>query len=263
MPRGSRCAKGPQRRRVRGRVKAAKQWESIDCIVVPTAGTIYTVEAVEADPVVLNSNLGYYTNFANLLDLSAVAVPAGFDQRGLPFGITILGPAFADDALVRFANQFHVAAGGRLGATGAWVGSAAGAMPSPCPDVEISVAGAHLRGEPLNHQLTERGAQLLRTLRTAPYYRLYALANTSPPKPGLVRDPAFSGTGIEVEVWGMSREAFGDFVASVPAPMAIGNVDLCDGTTVKGFVCESYALTGAIEITSFGGWRAYPKGCAT
>lgn len=246
------------------KMRVSRQWESIDCLAVPTTGTTYTIESVVAHPVTLNTNLGYYTNFANLLDLSAVAVPAGLGRRGLPFGITLLGPAFADDALVRFAGQFHQATGGRLGATEAMVSNAAGATtPSADRDIAIAVAGAHLRGEPLNYQLTERGAQLLRTLWTAPGYRLYALADTHPPKPGLVRDPGFSGTGIEVEVWGMSREAFGDFVANVPAPMAIGNVDLCDGTTVKGFMCESYALTGAIEITSFGGWRAYPKGCAT
>jgi allophanate hydrolase len=236
----------------------------MDCLALPTAGTIYTIENVEANPVVLNNNLGHYTNFANLLDLSAVSVPAGFDRRGLPFGITILGPAFGDDSLIPLAELFHRATGGRLGATGATVVSAALAtLPLANQEVEIAVVGAHLRGEPLNVQLIERGARLLRTVRTVPSYRLFALPDTVPPKPGLMLDPGFSGRGIEVEVWGMSPENFGDFVATIAAPMVIGNVELGDGTTVKGFMCEPYSLTGAIEITSFGGWRAYLKGRAT
>jgi allophanate hydrolase len=243
------------------KMEASRQWDLMDCLALPTTGTSYTVEAVEADPVVLNNNLGYYTSFANLLDLSAVAVPAGFDRRGLPFGISILGPAFADDALVRLAELFHQERGGRLGATGTMVTpSGRGTEPLPDHEVEIAVVGAHLRGEPLNAQLTDRGARLLRTLRTVPSYRLFALPDTIPPKPGLVLDPGFSGRGIEVEVWGMSFEKFGDFVAAISAPMVIGNVNLGDGTTVKGFMCEPYSLTGAVEITSYGGWRAYLKG---
>lgn len=240
------------------RCEARAQWELMDCLALPTAGTTYTVEAVEADPIRLNSNLGYYTSFANLLDLSCVAVPAGFDRRGLPFGITLSGPAFADESLLRLAGRFHRLTGGIVGRTDVSVGSLS--EPVPCsaePLVELAVVGAHLGGQPLNHELTDRGARWLRTLRTAPDYRLFALANTVPPKPGLVRTPGFSGTGIEVEVWGLRPAAFGEFVSGIPAPLAIGSVELMDGSRVRGFVCESFALEGARDITSFGGWRAY------
>jgi allophanate hydrolase len=121
----------------------------------------------------------------------------------------------------------------------------------------IAVVGAHLSGQPLNHQLVEREGALLWTCRSAKGYRLFALANTSPPKPGLVRAPGFAGPGIELEIWSMTAAAFGDFVAIVPPPMTIGTIELEDGATCKGFLCEPFALEGAEEITSFGGWRAY------
>ena len=123
--------------------------------------------------------------------------------------------------------------------------------------VDLAVVGAHLTGMPLNHQLTGRGAVLTETTRTAADYRLYALPGTVPPKPGLAREPGYSGNGLEVEVWRLTREAFGAFTEEVPAPLAIGSLTLRDGRTVKGFVCEPAALAGAEEITAFGGWRAY------
>ncbi len=220
---------------------AEPEWAKMDALLLPTTPTIYTVEEVLADPVRLNSNLGTYTNFVNLLDLCGLAVPAGFRPDGLPLGVTFLAPAFHDDSLAKLGAAFlgeapiHVAAAG----------------------VELSVVGAHLSGQPLNRQLTSRGAQLVKTCRTAPEYRLYALANTTPPKPGLVRAPGFAGPGIETEVWRMSFAAFGEFVAEVPTPMGIGSVVLDDGSTVKGFLCEVAALDGAREITEFGGWRAF------
>jgi allophanate hydrolase len=121
------------------------------------------------------------------------------------------------------------------------------------------VVGAHLSGQPLNSQLTERGAKLLETSRTTREYRLYALANTTPPKPGLVYEPGFDGPGIEVEVWDMPIDAVGSFLALIPPPLSIGSVRLESGQTVKGFLCEGYALGGATEITQMGGWRAYRK----
>jgi len=220
---------------------ADAEWEKMDALLLPTTPTIYTVEEVLADPVRLNSNLGLYTNFVNLLDLCALAVPAGFRGDGLPLGVTFIAPAFHDDALAQ------------LGA--AFLGEAPPAIPPA--GVALSVVGAHLSGQPLNRQLTSRGAQLVKTCRTANDYRLYALAHTTPPKPGLVRAPGLAGPGIETEVWRLSHEAFGEFVAEVPAPMGIGNVVLDDGTTVKGFLCEVAALEGAREITEFGGWRAF------
>jgi allophanate hydrolase len=219
-------------------------WRRMDVMVLPTTGTTYTHEAVEADPVELNTNLGYYTNFVNLLDLAAVSVPAGFRTNGLPFGISFIGPASSDDALLSLADFYHS-------------GVAPGAPPG-C--ISIAVVGAHLTGQPLNWQLTDRGARLMKTCRTAAGYRLYALAGTVPPKPGLVRDPTFEGPGIEVEVWAVPEDRFGGFVAAVPAPLGIGSATLDNGDVVKCFVCEGYAIEGATEITSFGGWRNYLRG---
>ena len=121
--------------------------------------------------------------------------------------------------------------------------------------IPIVVVGAHLSGLPLNHQLTDRGRQLIRRGRTAPDYRLFALADTVPPKPGLVRDPGFAGPGLDVEVWELPAGAFGRFVAQIPAPLGIGKIALDDGSAAPGFLCEAHAVAGAMEITQFGGWR--------
>jgi allophanate hydrolase len=222
---------------------AAKEWASMDLLVLPTTGTIYTHDQVASDPVKLNTNLGYYTNFVNLMDLAAVAVPAGFRSNGLPFGISFIGPAFSDEALLALADRY-------LGAETPMLDKAPGC-------VELAVVGAHLTGQPLNSQLTERGARLKKTCRTAHGYRLYALAGTVPPKPGLARDDQFQGPGIEVEVWTIPEDQFGSFVAEVPEPLGIGNVTLDSGQSAKCFICEPYALANATEITRFGGWRNY------
>lgn len=220
---------------------AEVEWSKMDALMLPTTPTIYRVEELLADPVRLNSNLGTYTNFVNLLDLAALAVPAGFRSDGLPLGVTLMAPAFGDDFLAVLGSAFL----------------AESPISIPASYVDVSVVGAHLSGQPLNHQLTSRGGFLVRTCKTSRDYRLHALANTTPPKPGLVRDPAFSGQGIETEVWRLSYEAFGQFVAEVPAPMGIGNVTLEDGTIVKGFLCEVAALDGSKDITHFGGWRRF------
>jgi allophanate hydrolase len=226
------------------------QWEQMDVMVLPTTGTIYTHAQVASDPIQLNTNLGTYTNFVNLLDLAAVAAPAGFRSNGLPFGISFIGPAFSDEALLAVADRYHDASAGRPGP-----GVDAGSCPPEC--VPLAVVGAHLTGQPLNRQLTERGARLIKRCRTAAGYRLYALERTMPPKPGLVRDDGFTGCGIEVEVWAVPEDQFGDLVAAVPPPLAIGNATLDSGEIVKAFVCEQYAIQGATEITATGGWRAY------
>ncbi|HEY0833374.1 MAG TPA: allophanate hydrolase [Azospirillum sp.] len=237
--------------------RAEAEWAKMDVLLLPTTGTTYTIAELAAEPVRLNSNLGYYTNFVNLMDLSAIAVPAGFRANGLPFGVTLVGRAFADGGLAALADRFHRAQVLPIGATGH--------LPEgPPPDadraapgtVRLAVVGAHLSGQPLNHQLTGCGARLVRTARTAEGYRLHALAGTVPAKPGLVRDPAGAG-GIELEVWELDDAAFGRFVAEVPAPMTIGTVVLEDGTPVKGFLCEPIALQGAEDITRFGGWRRW------
>lgn len=216
-------------------------WAGMDVLFLPTAGTIYTIEQMLGDPVGLNTNLGFYTNFVNLLDLSAIAVPAGVRPNGLPFGVTFLARAFQDEGLLDLSRR--------------WEAKPAAACPAGC--VQIAVVGAHLSGQPLNRQLRDRGARLLRTVRTAGCYRFYALRNTTPPKPGLVRDTTFKGGGIEIEVWAIPEARFGEFVAEVPPPLAIGSVETSEGEWVKGFVCEPYAVEGSREITEFGGWRKW------
>ncbi len=229
----------------------------LDALLLPTVPTHPTVEAALADPIGQNSRLGHYTNFVNLLDLAALAIPAGFTPAGLPFGVTLMGPAWSDSALAELGHRMHRAISPTFGATGLVLSGSSLPLAGASDAVLLAVAGAHLSGQPLNHQLTSRGATLVRTLRSQADYRLYALAGTTPPKPGLVRAPGSSGAGIELEVWSLGREAFGSFVAEVPAPMTIGTVVLEDGSSVKGFSCEPSALEGAEDITRFGGWRAY------
>ena len=231
-------------------------WPHLDCIVTPTAGTHYRLDEVEADPVRLNANLGYYTNFMNLLDLAAVAVPAGMTEAGRPFGITLCAPAFADASLLALAERFHHSQALPLGATGLPLPPA----PAPGPDapagtLALAVCGAHLSGLPLNHQLTERGGFLLEQTRTAPHYRLYALAGGPPQRPGLVR--AATGAAIELEVWAVPLAQVGSFLAGIPAPLGLGKVELADGRWVTGFICEGQGVEGARDITPSGGWRAW------
>ncbi|BCJ92325.1 allophanate hydrolase [Terrihabitans soli] len=236
--------------------KTAPLWQKIDVMLVPSAPTIYKIEEMLADPVRLNSNLGTYTNFVNLMDLSALAVPAGFRPDGLPFGVTLVGRAFEDGALAGLGDLLHRALGT------ATVGGTARALPGPALAgknvgyVEVAVVGAHLKGLPLHHQLVERRAKFVRTAKTAKGYTFYALPGTVPPKPGLVYDGMGIG-GIEVEIWAVPESEFGSFVALIPAPLGIGTLSLDDGSFVKGFVCEAYAVQGAENITGFGGWKAY------
>ncbi len=253
---------------------ASAVWAGIDVLLLPTTPTIYTHADLAKEPVLLNTRLGTYTNFVNLLDLSALAVPAGFRADGLPLGVTLMAPAFADAALLALGARLHARLGGMLGGTDTPLDVVPGAglhglrprghPGSSAGTVLLAVVGAHLSGQPLNGQLTSRGASLQFTTRTAADYRLYALANTTPPKPGLVRSPGLEGRGIEVEVWRLGMHAFGEFTAEVPPPLAIGNVVLADGMVVKGFVCEPAALDlDAREITDFGGWRAYRAALAS
>ncbi len=239
------------------RRQTAPVWDSIDVLVTPTAGTIYRIAEVEADPIKLNSNLGYYTNFMNLLDLAAIAVPAGFQKNRLPFGATLAAPAFSDEALCELGQIAQRAMVKTMGATG---------LPLPgekVPEkskttIPLAVCGAHMSGLPLNRELLERGARLARKCRTAPNYRLFALADFKPPRPGMIREE--DGAAIEVEVWDVPPAAFGSFVDGIPAPLGIGTVTLEDGQQVKGFLCETYATKGARDITSLGSWRTFIKG---
>jgi allophanate hydrolase len=242
--------------------EARAEWAKIDFLLLPTAGTTYTIAQMLADPTALNTSLGTYTNFVNLMDLAALSVPAGFRSDGIPFGVTLIGPALSDGMLALVGDALHRSLDrAQLGATSVPLSST---QPLTVPTklaksakpVKVAVVGAHLSGQPLNGQLVERNAKLIETARTGPGYRLYALANTSPPKPGLVFDGSGAG-GIEVEVWEMDELAFGSFVALIPAPLSIGTVTLANGRTVKGFLCEGHATLGAEDITAFGGGRAW------
>jgi len=238
------------------RQHAAALWQDIDVLVVPTAPTIYTITEVNADPIGKNRNLGWYTNFVNLLDLAAIAVPSSIRADGLPFGITLIGPAGSELRLADLAQRYHYATGLSLGVSKEPV-----PVPRPLPrvpgsTVRIAVVGAHLRGLPLNGQLRERGARLLACTRTQACYRFFALAGTVPPKPGLLRVTE-GGHAIEAEVWEMPIEHYGSFVTLIAAPLGIGSIVLEDGSSVQGFLCEAAALDGARDISAFGGWRAY------
>jgi allophanate hydrolase len=240
-------------------VRAAEtEWAKMDVLLLPTTGTIYRIDEVLADPMRLNANLGLTTNFVNLMDLSALAVPAGFRANGLPFGVTLIARAFEDGRLAAIGDKLHSALpGATMGAGGVPLPDSSMAAPAARTDLyRIAVVGAHLSGQPLNSQLVERHARFVETTRTGFGYSFYALPATVPPKPGLVFDGVGRG-GIEVEVWEMDAAAFGSFVGLIPAPLGIGTLTLADGSAVKGFLCEAHAVAGAEDITSFGGWRAW------
>ncbi|HSM27221.1 MAG TPA: allophanate hydrolase [Thioalkalivibrio sp.] len=234
-------------------------WDRVDLVLTPTAGTIPTIAAVQAAPVRVNSDLGYYTNFMNLLDFSALAVPAGFRDDGVPFGVTLFAPAFRDRELLPLADRLQRAAGTPLGATGQALPKTPPLGPDLRHPIPVAVCGAHMSGLPLNPQLTDRRARLLRATRTSPEYRFFALPGGPPERPGLIRVDR-DGMAIEVEVWAVPAEHFGSFVAGIPAPLGIGRVRLEDGTDVPGFLCEGLATAGAADITLLGSWRRYLQG---
>jgi allophanate hydrolase len=240
---------------------AAAAWEEVDFVVTPTAGTVYRIEEVERDPVALNSRLGHYTNFMNLLDLCAVAVPAGLLPHGPGFGVTLFAPAFQDRDLAAVADRLHRAAGLPAGATGRPLPEQPPVEPAHEHVVRLAVCGAHMSGLPLNGELLARRARQVATTRTAPGYRLYALPGGPPKRPGL----AYAGGDetVEVEVWSMPVDQLGSLMASVPSPLCIGRVRLVDGSEVSGFLCEEHAAMAAEDITRFGSWRrwvASPEG---
>lgn len=238
--------------------QADAMWADIDLLVVPTAPTHYTIAQMQQDPVALNRKLGAYTNFVNLLDYAALSVPSAMRADGLPFGITLIATCGSDWQLAELGQRYHHATGLTQGATGVPLPAMrpiAGLRKSAT--VKVAVVGAHLSGMPLNGQLTERGATLVGSTETAPHYKLFALPGTVPPKPGLLRVAAGQGARIALEIWEMPVDAYGSFVALVPAPLGIGTLELGDGTTVQGFLCEAEALHAAQDISYLGGWRAY------
>ncbi|MET9677905.1 allophanate hydrolase [Streptomyces sp. NPDC006482] len=211
------------------RSRALSSLGDADALLLPTTPGHPTLAEVAADPLGTNARLGRFTNSTNLFDLAAVAVPAG-EVNGRPFGVMLIGRAFTDDRLAHIAALLTA------------------------PPLRLAVVGAHLSGQPLNGQLLALGGRLVRTATTAPTYRLYAL-DTVPPKPGLVRVRE-GGAAIDAEVWQLPAEGLGGLLAALPRPMALGSVELADGTSVPGFLCEPEALDGAREITTYGGWRA-------
>ena len=224
--------------------QTAPIFDKVDCLAVATVPRMYTLAEVEAEPITLNSNLGSYTNFVNLLDLAAISVPVGTRSDGLPSSLTLIGRAGTDGYLASIAAKLH----------GETI-----AMPTRAvaPRIEIAVVGAHLSGLPLNHELTNAGGTFVRAVETVPDYRLYALPNTTPPKPGLLRVAAGQGQTIAAEVWSLEPAAFGAFVAKIPGPLGIGTLRFSDGTEAKGFLVEAEAVRGARDISEFGGWANF------
>jgi len=248
--------------------KTQSIWKAsgIDCMMTPTTPTIYSIEEVQQEPIALNSNLGTYTNFMNLLDYAAIAIPSGFREDNLPAGVTLFAPAGSDRMLMALSDQVQ----SEFVAT-------AGAKNTPLPEADatlfennqmipLAVVGAHLTGFPLNSQLLERNAKWLETTHTAPHYQFYELAGGPVLKPGLVKVPegadgrnatanAVKGASIELEIWAMPKAHLGSFLALIPSPLGLGKVELADGRQVVGFICEPYGIEGATDITHTGGWR--------
>lgn len=256
-------------------------WQQVDALLVPTTPTCPTRQAVALAPVARNSELGRYTNFVNLLGWSALALPAYLPdqadlsdalqhgQSAVPFGVTLIGPGGADTALLAWGLRWQAHLGLPLGAklannvdtavaTRATSPADATRFPAAAATLQLAVVGAHLQGLPLHGQLLERGARLIECTHTAAHYRLYALPGTVPPKPGLARvTTTEQGAAIAVEVYQIPTHTVGSFLALIPPPLGLGNVELADGRWVKGFICEGAALAQATDISHHGGWRAY------
>jgi allophanate hydrolase len=236
--------------------------ESLEFIVTPTAGTHFTIEEMLAEPILRNSQLGYYTNYMNLLDLAAVAVPTKILDNGMPFGITLFADRFTDLRLLSYAQLIQATTQLPVGAIKKSV-----EFPTLPPRTELAtskvvVCGAHMSGLPFNNQLLARQGKLISKTKTAPHYRFYALpmnkngAGGAVQRPGVIRVHE-DGCAIDVEVWEMPSTEFGSFVAAIPQPLGIGKVELENGEWLPGFICEGYAADGAEDITELGGWRSY------
>jgi allophanate hydrolase len=236
---------------------AERAFAGIDAIVLPTAPTVYSTAQVLANPIELNSRLGTYTNFVNLLDLCGLALPASMRPDGIPFGITLLAPVGHDAQLASLGRVFHADTKLQIGAK-SLANPPLPALPAriDADEIAVAVVGAHLSGMALNGELKALGGRLIEETTTAPDYKLYAL-DTVPPKPGMLRVEPGTGAPIKLELWALSAAAFGKFVAAIPPPLSIGTIHLADGRDVKGFLVEPAAVSGAGDISSFGGWRAF------
>ena len=240
------------------RSQAYSAMAGLDALLVPTMPRPVTVSEVTADAIGPNAQLGTYTNFVNLLDLAGIAIPVTLAPDGTAFGVTLLGHTGRDAALASIGMALHARTGLTLGALGTPMpvlpGLASGLRSG---EISLAVVGAHMSGMALNHELTTLGARYLETVATGPDYRLFALAGSKPPKPGLLRVSPGAGAAIAAETWALSAEAFGRFVAAIPPPLSIGSIRLGDGRFVKGFLVEAEAVAGARDISSFGSWPAF------
>ncbi len=237
------------------RVQAKEILRQFDFLLTPTTGTIYTIDEVNADPIKLNSNLGYYTNFMNLLDCTAVAVPAGYLDNGLPWGVSLVSTCMTDRKLLSYANRWQQFKQMSPGKTGNSLDKTDAKEIQFSSMIELVVCGAHLDGLPLNWQLKERGATLVEKTFSTEKYRMYVIAGAIE-RPGMVRDED-NGHALEIEVWKISPSEFGSFVAAIPGPLGIGKVEVSDGRWLPGFICESFAVDATKDITDLGGWRNY------
>jgi allophanate hydrolase len=241
---------------------AERAFATIDALVLPTAPTVYSTAQVLANPLELNSRLGTYTNFVNLLDLCGLALPAAMRPDDIPFGITLLAPAGQDAQLASIGRVFHADTKLTLGSRSVPQPALATLPASVSGDeIAIAVVGAHLSGMVLNGELKALGGRLLEATSTAPDYKLYAL-DSAPPKPGMLRVEAGTGSSVELEIWALSAAAFGKFVAAIPPPLSIGTIRLADGRGIKGFLVEPTAINGARDISAFRGWRAFMANAA-
>ncbi|WP_299730554.1 allophanate hydrolase [uncultured Endozoicomonas sp.] len=224
----------------------------LDFVITPTTPTLFTRDEVRENPVRNNSILGTYTNFMNLLDYCATAVTVGFTESGVPWGVSLFNKAFTDIQLLGFASRLERVVNLPQGATSyAKPTSVVSGAPASAEVIDVVVCGAHLEGQPLNWQLTDRGGVLKSKTKSSACYRLYALPDGK--RPGMARDES-NGGAIEVEVWSLPADTFGSFVNGIPAPLGIGKVELMDGSWVSGFICDGYGLQGALDITDYGSW---------
>jgi len=239
------------------RAIAKAMFAQFDFLLTPTAPTTYTKEEVLNNPIELNSNMGYYTNYMNLLDLCGIAVPAGFMNNKLPFGVTLVAPSLQDQKLLSYAHMWQKSMDTFTGALNLKPTLVEAPTIQDQANIPVAVCGAHLSAMPLNWQLTERGATLIKQGRTSKAYRMVALADGPPARPGLFRDDSDNAASIEIEIWSMPASELGTFVANIPAPLGLGKLEIEDGDWVTGFICEPYGEQGATDITSFGSWKNY------
>ncbi|XPF94589.1 allophanate hydrolase [Colwellia sp. RE-S-Sl-9] len=235
--------------------KADRLVASVDVLITPTAGRHFTIEEINEKPIERNSQLGYYTNFMNILDYAALAVPTSISETKMPFGITLFSAAMTDQKLLTLASRIRNANKLPLGATGIEYTPTKSTLAPSKGFIDIVVAGAHLSGMALNWQLTDRGGMLKHATKTAAAYKMYAISGAVE-RPALLKDSA-NGNAFDVEVWSLPISEFGSFVEGIAAPLGIGKVELDSGETLTGFIAEGYSAEIGTDISEFGGWRAY------